>query len=108
MESKILIPLKAKAKQERQTERKHQEKASSLYNYFSENQQQAARVSIDNSGHFYNVKNEPLSGLFLYVVLPNEQIICVEDNGKFFHSALANGKKSIGFWKNSDGEWNVN
>ncbi|KTD41212.1 hypothetical protein [Legionella parisiensis] len=44
---------------------------------------------------FYNVKNELLNGLFLYVVLSNEQIIYVEDNGKFFHSALANGKKVL-------------
>jgi hypothetical protein len=27
--------------------------------------------------------------------LPNEQIIYVEDNGQFFHSALANGKKVL-------------
>ncbi|HHT0591694.1 TPA: hypothetical protein ACTXXA_000647 [Legionella anisa] len=95
MESKILIPLKPKAKQERQSERIFQERGATLYNYFSDEQQQAARIKVDDNGLFYNVKNERLSGLFLYVSLPDEQIIFVEDNGKFFHSALANGKKVL-------------
>jgi hypothetical protein len=57
MESKILISLKPKAKQERQSERMFQERGSSLYNYFSHDQQQAARIKADVNGLFYSVKN---------------------------------------------------
>ncbi|WP_156416205.1 hypothetical protein [Legionella parisiensis] len=50
MESKILISLKPKAKQERQSERMFQERASSLYNYFSYDQQQEAKIKVDSNG----------------------------------------------------------
>lgn len=92
-----LFPLVNEAIPERKQERTSQDLGGTSYHYMTAAEQSDARLEVDAAGLYRNKDGQPVTGVFLFVVLENGDIIHAPESTaqglQYRHSALANGKK---------------